>query len=256
MRAASLLKRFKKKDDLIDESHFFAQVENCQIELLWCLYEQYLSAKNDGIFVEVGGYDGLFVSNSWGLAKAGWTGYLIEPNPLMAEKCREAHSRNKNVSVTEVAIGPVGVKKIGLHLAGTLSTANPVLFEEYKSVEWAKASLKGTTTIEVNCVTLDEFIESNRIPIGFDVLIVDVEGFESEVFSGFTISTWKPKMIIVELVNTHPDLETTRYSDARLRTVVSSAGYQVAYKDSINTVFVSDEYWFGQANSEKQHQGK
>ncbi len=255
MRAASLLKRFKK-DNLIDESHFFAQVESCQIKLLWSLYEQYLSAKDDGIFVEVGGYDGLFVSNSWGLAKAGWTGYLIEPNPLMAEKCREVHSRNKNVSVTEVAIGPVGVKKIGLHLAGTLSTANPVLFEEYKSVEWAKASLKGTTTIEVNCITLDEFIESNRIPIGFDVLIVDVEGFESEVFSGFTISTWKPKMIIVELVNTHPDLETTRYSDARLQTVVSSAGYQVAYKDSINTVFVSDEYWFGQANSEKQHQRK
>ena len=252
MRAASLLKRFKK-EDLIDESHFYAQVKSCQIGLLWFLYEQYLSAKNDGVFVEVGGYDGLFVSNSWGLAQAGWTGYLIEPNPLMAEKCREAHSLNKNVSVTEVAIGPVGVKTIDLHLAGTLSTANPILFDEYKSVEWAKASLKGTSTIQVNCVTLDDFVESNSIPIGFDVLIVDVEGFEAEVFSGFNLSKWKPKMIIVELVNTHPDLETTRSSDARLQVVVSSAGYQVAYKDLINTVFVSDEYWFGQANSENQH---
>ena len=128
MRAASFLKRFKK-EDLIDESHFFAQVKSCQIGLLWYLYEQYLSAKNDGVFVEVGGYDGLFVSNSWGLAEAGWTGYLIEPNPQMAEKCREAHSLNKNVSVTEVAIGPVGVKTIDLHLAGTLSTANPILFD-------------------------------------------------------------------------------------------------------------------------------
>ena len=100
---------------------------------------------------------------------------------------------------------------------------------------------------------MNSFIESNSIPIGFDVLIVDVEGFEAEVFSGFNLSKWKPKMIIVELVNTHPDLETTRSSDARLQVVVSSAGYQVAYKDLINTVFVSDEYWFGQANSENQH---
>jgi|688.fasta_scaffold130650_2 FkbM family methyltransferase len=255
MKINRFLKRTKTENQ-VDESHFYAQVNSCQIGLLWFLYEQYLSQKTDGIFVEVGGYDGLFVSNSWGLARAGWTGYLIEPNPLMADKCRVAHSLNKNVSVTEVAIGPVGVKTIDLQLAGTLSTANPTLFDEYKSVEWAKSSLKGTSTIQVNCITLDEFIELNRIPIGFDVLIVDVEGFESEVFSGFTISNWKPKMIIVELVNTHPDLETTRYSDAQLQTVVSSAGYQVAYKDSINTVFVSDEYWFGQANSEKQHQGK
>jgi len=244
MRVDSLLKRFRR-DNPIDESHFFAQVKTCQIDSLWFLYEQYFSAKTNGIFVEVGGYDGLFVSNSWGLANAGWTGHLIEPNPQMAQRCREAHSRNKNVSVTEVAIGPVGVKSIDLHLAGTLSTANPVLFEEYKSVEWAKQSLVGSSTIRVNCITLDEFIEENQIPIGFDVLIVDVEGFEAEVFAGFTLAKWRPKMIIVELVNTHPDLETTRKSDAQLQMAVADAGYQVAFKDMINTVFVCNENWLG-----------
>jgi len=147
--------------------------------------------------------------------------------------------------VTEVAIGPVGVKSIDLHLAGTLSTANPVLFEEYKSVEWAKQSLVGSSTIRVNCITLDEFIEENQIPIGFDVLIVDVEGFEAEVFAGFTLAKWRPKMIIVELVNTHPDLETTRKSDAQLQMAVADAGYQVAFKDMINTVFVCNENWLG-----------
>ena len=52
-------------------------------------------------------------------------------------------------------------------------------------------------------------------------------------------------MIIVELVNTHPDLETTRKSDAQLQMAVADAGYQVAYKDMINTVFVCNENWLG-----------
>jgi FkbM family methyltransferase len=244
MRAASLLRSFRKQN-LIDETHFFAQVKSCQIDSLWFIYEHYFSTKTNGVFVEVGAYDGLFVSNTWGLAKAGWTGHLIEPNPHMAAKCREIHSQHKGVKVSEVAIGPVGVTSIDLHLAGTLSTANPLLFEEYKSVEWAKKSLVGGSSIRVTCMTLDEFIEENQIPIGFEVLIVDVEGFEAEVFAGFNLAKWRPKMIIVELVNTHPDLQTTRSSDAQLQRAVSDSGYQVAYKDLINTVFVCNENWLG-----------
>jgi hypothetical protein len=54
---------------------------------------------------------------------------------------------------------------------------------------------------------------------------------------------WKPKMLIVELVDTHPDLQSTANSDAKLGQVILSAGYEIVYKDFINTVFVRKDIW-------------
>jgi hypothetical protein len=44
----------------------------------------------------------------------------------------------------------------------------------------------------------------------------------------------------VELVDTHPDLGSTTASDALLGDKISSHGYAIVYKDSINTVYVEN----------------
>ena len=80
-------------------------------------------------------------------------------------------------------------------------------------------------------------------PRNFDVLVVDVEGFEEQVFAGFSLSDWRPKMMIVELADTHPDLTATSHSDARLGARLAAHGYNVVFKDSVNTVFVDDDVW-------------
>jgi hypothetical protein len=90
---------------------------------------------------------------------------------------------------------------------------------------------------------LDHLLESADIPPGFDVLVVDVEGLEPAVFAGFTLSKWRPQMMIVELVDTHPELTATRRPDATLGRSLAGAGYSVVYKDAINTVFVRDDIW-------------
>jgi len=39
---------------------------------------------------------------------------------------------------------------------------------------------------------------------------VDREGYEENVFEGFDISYWRPKLLIVELHNDHPDIQQNR----------------------------------------------
>ena len=90
---------------------------------------------------------------------------------------------------------------------------------------------------------LDTFLVEIGIEKGFDVLVVDVEGFESQVFAGFSLSLWRPKMLIVELADTHPDLNSTSKVDARLGKQIVRANYNIVYKDSINTVFIRDDVW-------------
>ena len=50
-------------------------------------------------------------------------------------------------------------------------------------------------------------------------------------------------MLIVELADTHPNLNSTRTSDAKLGLEIAQSGYLTVYKDWINTVFVRRDVW-------------
>ena len=227
----------------INELRYYQQVNTCQIPNLWYLYEIIFGKKSNGCFVEIGGHDGVFVSNSWGLAAAGWSGVIAEPVPEFSELCRANHLSHPSVRVCEVAISSPGHERVTLNVAGALSTANQTQYEEYKSVTWAKQLTLESRQIEARSQSLDQFLEDQRVPQGFDVLIVDVEGYEESVFQGFSVKRWKPTLMIIELANTHPDLRATRTSDSRLQLDIESYGYEIIYKDWINTVFVrSDVY--------------
>lgn len=196
-----------------------------------------------GAFVEIGAHDGIFVSNSFGLAKRGWKGWLVEPHPDFAERCRRNLKQFPQCTVVETAVGSPGVASVELHVAGPLTTANPELLTEYRSTPWA-ADEVSETVLKVPCETLDALLNRLAIDREFEVLIVDVEGFESQVFSGFDLKAWRPKMLIVELADTHPDLVSTAKSDAELSRAIQQRGYQIVFKDAVNTVFVAEDIWW------------
>jgi FkbM family methyltransferase len=224
------------------ETAYYPQQPTCQIPELWFILERLLGQRTTGTFVEVGAYDGVFVSNTWGLAVRGWQGLMLEPVPQMAALCRANHAGHPNVQVVERAIGPAGQDEVRLHIAGTLTTANAEIFHEYEDLNWAQGSLT-TDEIVVPCSTLDAVLREFGAPVGFDVLVVDVEGFETEVFSGFDLDAWAPSMLIVELADLHPDLAQTAARDAALGDMIRSHGYCIAFKDHVNTVFVRESLW-------------
>ena len=220
---------------------FFSQQPTCQIPTLYHLLQKFLGETENGYYVEVGAYDGVFASNTWGLAQRGWYGLLVEPVPHFAEQCRKNYGDRERVEVAQVAVGESN-SEIILELAGTLTTANRELLTEYAAVDWAKNSLT-SKRVSVACRRLNDVLIEYSVPKGFDLLVVDVEGFEGEVFTGLDLNTWKPKMMIVELADTHPDLTSTAYKDALLGRALVEAGYVITYKDSINTVLVRHDVW-------------
>jgi FkbM family methyltransferase len=235
-------RRWNKGSSRIASQNFYPQQPSCQIPYLYSLFELFLGKRNDGIFVEVGANDGVSFSNTWGLAEQGWRGYLIEPIPEFADSCRRNHKNHASVSVFQYAIGNLDNKNLVFNIAGALTTANSALRTEYESVDWALSSLTNKE-ITVPSKRLDTFLTENGLGHDFDVLVVDVEGFEAEVFSGFELVEWRPKMIIVELVDTHPDLKSTATSDAQLGERILLSGYRIVSKDVINTVFVREDIW-------------
>ena len=67
-------------------SGFFRSSPSCQIDNISELYEVFLTTKLDGVFVEVGAFDGYTFSNTWGLAQRGWRGIYVEPIPKYANR--------------------------------------------------------------------------------------------------------------------------------------------------------------------------
>lgn len=221
---------------------YYSQQPSCQIVYLSHLFAKFLGERDCGIFVEIGANNGINCSNTWGLAERGWTGYMVEAIPELAQECRNNHRDHKLVSIFESAISDLDDHELKFNVSGTLSTANQELKLEYLNTSWAQPSVT-SREIVLRTKKLDTFLRENDILVGFDLLVIDVEGLEWKVFSGFSLDVFLPKMIIIELVDTHPHLNATSDSDALLGQQILSAGYEIVYKDVINTVFVRRDVW-------------
>jgi FkbM family methyltransferase len=213
--------------------------KSCQIKNLADIYNKYLTSLDDGVFVEVGAYDGESFSNTSCLADVGWRGVYVEPVEEFYKKCKKRHEGN-NVVVLNNSVGSVE-GEFPLYVAGCITTTKVSQLEMYRDVNW----LKKRTQREEKCtqITLERVLKTNGIEPNFDLLVVDVEGSEVDVFNSFSLSAWKPKMLIVELEDRHPTfIKYVEHIEQHkgLRSRISSEGYVEVYRDSINTVFVDN----------------
>lgn len=208
---------------------------SCQIPLLSKRIESILGARQKGYFVDVGGYDGKTFSNTWGLAQRGWHGIVIEPVPVHADEARFTHRSHPGVEVVQVAVA-ASPGSTELYISGPYTSSQR---------ESAQRSGQGDLDrLEVNSDRLDSLLEAKGAPRRFDLLSVDVEGAEAEVFGSFSLEEWRPQVIILEAHDFHLDVTVRQREASNLVNDVCQAGYLVAYKDDINVLFVARELQF------------
>jgi FkbM family methyltransferase len=237
---SKLLGRFRKKNS--STTGFYPVAASCQIEKLSTIYEQYFGKIVNGTFVEIGAFDGEYTSNTSGLADIGWRGVYVEPVPDFYEQCKKRHLSNKNVSVVNTAVGAEeGTVKI--HVGGPLSTVDPKIRDVFSELEWAKSSFVDDSVCEVKVKTLNALLEQENVQPGFDLLVVDVEGYEWNVLQGFNIEHWAPKMVIIELHDQNDDYWAIRKECVSIVGYFDSAGYKVIWKDFTNTIYVPTAFF-------------
>ena len=218
---------------------FYEPSETCQIPDLDGLYRQAFGCRTRGTFVEVGAYDGESFSNTSCLADLGWRGLYVEPVPAFAASCRARHRGSPAVAVAECAVsdrpGPAR-----LFVGGTLSSLSAEYVAALEGIEWARGHHVGQE-IEVPTERLDALLERHGISPGFDLLVVDVEGHEASVLRTLDLAVWRPRMLIVEIEDRHPDFAAMAPLMAEkraLRAAIEAAGYRLLREDVVNSVFV------------------
>ena len=219
----------------------------CQIPNLDKIYEKYFGTRL-GTFVEVGAFDGESVSNTSCLADAGWKGYYIEPVKDHYEQCVNRHKKNINVKVSNFAIG-TQEGLVPVYCSGIVST-----LDETQAKNVSSMSLFGYpqyNTSQCIQIRLDNYLKLEKIPKDFDLLVVDVEGREEDVFQSFKFDDWKPKMMIIELIDDHPYFQDDKNlveSCRRVREYIINMGYFEIFHDEINTIFVLNDNIFSNTN--------
>jgi FkbM family methyltransferase len=221
---------------------YYLPPPDCQISGLGKLLEEVFGRRDDGVFVEVGAFDGRSFSNTDFLASLGWRGLYIEPVPEFFHNCLEWHRGNRAVQVVNCAIG-AEEGEIQIHVGGPLSTSLDGQRQHYERLAWAKGQFVESRCIRTTQRRLDNLLKQHDFPKPFDLLVVDVEGMELEVFKSFDLSEWAPRMAIVELEDFHSSFahlpEVVERCQA-VRRLFASQGYRERYVDSINTVFIRD----------------
>ncbi|MBV8165594.1 MAG: FkbM family methyltransferase, partial [Alphaproteobacteria bacterium] len=198
---------------------------SCQLPVLSPLYQAILPAE-PGWFVEIGAYDGVTFSNTSGLAGAGWHGLYVEPHRVYFELCRKHHARNAGVRFENCAVGRTAGEGV-FRDAGAMSTVST----DRPSADAADEP--------VSIVRLETLLAKHGVPPGFELLVVDVEGHEEQVFDSFDLAAWRPRALIVEQGDL--DLSTPAPSDPRWRVHrrLIEHTYRVVYQDNINTIYAA-----------------
>lgn len=149
-----------------------------------------------GVFLEIGANDGYSQSNTYYLERRlGWRGILVEPLPLLFEKCRKGRPASQCFNFACVAPGsPATVDLVDLDLMSVTLGAQSV------TEETRRLSGQEGHRLTVPAKTLSSIIDqAGEASINF--MSVDVEGAEEQVLGGLALHRHTPDWLLVETAN-------------------------------------------------------
>lgn len=215
----------------MDHRHYYPMANDCQIRDLAEHYEILFGKKDNGVFVEIGAFDGQEVSNTAGLADLGWRGVYVEPVPSFSVLCRARHP-GANIDVLPYCVGREETNvSFTVSDWNALSTAHPIMAEHLQ----AKDKVQGS--IIVHQKTINQILQETAIAPGFDLFILDVEGNEYEALLGFDIAYYRPQVMIIELHDLIPDHPMAALH-AETRRYIQNQNYRPYLIEGVNTIFL------------------
>ena len=176
-----------------------------------------------GIFVDVGAGHPIYLSNTYFFEKNGWTGVCIDADPNQYE-----YLKKKRANVEWAAIAPEE-GEIEFSQAYSPTYSSTVKKEAYKGL--MKVPFK--KTIRVPSLKLETVLEKYNIDI-IDLLDIDVEGTELDVWKTFDYEKHKPKVIIIEYY-------TFGLADnsQNIKDFFSKLPYKLVYTTCANFIFLN-----------------
>ena len=199
--------------------------QNFEDVILW----RALGRVKRGFYIDVGAQDPIVDSVSLAFYEHGWRGVHVEPTAYYAERLRSAR---EDEEVVQAAIAEKKGEISFWEIADTgLSTGDPAIARKHKKEGY------NVRKTRVPCLPLSEILDrfSKR---NIHWLKIDVEGMEKRVIEGWSPSSVRPWIVVVE--STKPNSPKPNFADWEPDLV--ALGYEFVYFDGLNRFYVSREH--------------
>jgi FkbM family methyltransferase len=165
-----------------------------------CLLAQFFAFKPHGFFVDVGAFDGIYLSNTYFFEQLGWTGICVEAFPPYFSLCvrNRPGSKCHHTACLERDRGMVEFRAERGGLFCGVEVDENAVANYYRG---AAVPFDGFRSIKVPSSSLDALLPDGTGEIDF--ASIDVEGAELQVLAGFDLERHRPRILVIE-ANTAP----------------------------------------------------
>jgi len=210
---------------------FYSQIEQDKYYI-----ENIIKYKQNGFFLEIGGYDGITGSNTYFLEKnLNWDGIIVECNPILVSQCKKSRScyicdkalyelDDSNIVFTI----PYGDEIEGgkEQLGGIKSLLKP------ESLNVFRRCYKKSKDIIVKTININTLLDNHKI-YNIDYVSLDIEGGELSVLKTWDFNKHKVKFLTVEHGNIN-------HYQKKINELLTSKGFVLHRNNKWD-----DEYIFG-----------
>jgi FkbM family methyltransferase len=168
-----------------------------------------------GIFVDVGASDGIYGNNTYFFEKIGWRGLCIDADPSHRASLQANRRLVETCAVSSIR------GEVEFYQHNTDST-------------WSGIYCRGKdyTPIKVQSHRLEDLLELHSID-KIDLLDIDVEGSELDVWNSFNPELYQPEVVIIEYSDTRQCCNKTE-----IISVITEYPYNLAYTTPANLIFI------------------
>ena len=187
----------------------------------------------NGFYVDVGAHHPRRFSNTYLFYKKGWSGINIDAMPNSMKQFNRSRPRDINIEK------PISEKKQILTYYGFNEPALNGFSKELSEERNGKSGYSIEFTHDIETCTLEEILDKN-LPKNqeIDFLSIDVEGLDFEVLKSNNFEKYRPKIILIEILNS----SLNNIQKSKVSIYLKSIDYHV-YAKSINTVVFIDEFF-------------
>ncbi len=139
-----------------------------------------------------------------------WNVLFVEPVPSIFEVLKQNYGEESRFIFENAGINANGTNQLFYTVNEAAFSEIPNLSEKYRQIgsfdknhipKLSKGKLNDYVTgIEVNCMTLEQLFQKNKID-GLDLFIIDAEGYDWKILSQLNLSKYQPAIINFEFCN-------------------------------------------------------
>jgi FkbM family methyltransferase len=175
-----------------------------------------------GLYVDVGAFHPMLLSNTHAFYRRGWRGIAIDPNPECGVLF--ARFRPEDTFIHSAVGADSGMVEMAMFKEATFNCTSDQMDKVPEDLR------RNARLVQVSIRPLSEILNSRGID-KVDLLSVDCEGNDLKVLRSNDWSRWKPSVVCVE---DHED----NWIQSETSLYLTSLGYSLKFRSGFSSIFV------------------